>query len=133
MAAQFPALGLAGRRLVRTYQKPPTATPAMIDVAQKTILLVVRIRQEIRAPESTDNIWFEDRVNEQLVHFVNFAENGIKRDKDELNALLDIFKAHFNNPEEMALLRRWVNLCGYQIVQIEGKVQVGEMPAAAIG
>jgi hypothetical protein len=40
---------------------------------------------------------------------------------------VELFQSHFNNNEEWALLQRWMNLCGYNLTLIEGKVSLEDI------
>lgn len=119
-------LGTLRRHYFGIPQRPATATPEMITAAERVTRLYVQIRLEQYAPNNVDDLWIQDVVNEKLIILVDFAENHHRVLQKELQDHLNLFQSHFNNPEDLALIRQWINMCGYEIAIVAGSAMLSD-------
>ena len=124
MAANAPSLGLIGRRMFGVPQRPDNVTPEMNTVAERIIQLYALVRRESKAPGEIDGIWITDQVNSTLKQFDNFRRTHERIPSDDLASLVELFRSHFDKPEDWALIQNWISLCGYNLTLIEGKVSL---------
>lgn len=126
MATPPLTLGNLRRFYLGIPQRPSTATPEMITIAERITRLYVQLRHHQFAPENVDDIWIQDIVNERLIILVDFAENHRRIPQQELQNHLNTFQPYFNNPEDIELIRLWINMCGYEIIMMSGSLKLSD-------